>query len=350
MGQFLTILSITVRGRVMKKIKLLTSAFLCLLIIYFSSTTVYGQNSEIGFSVKPLLDNQQMKEGLNYWWVKAPENQTLFLYLQIINGEQENTFELTANQAITNNNFTVDYSQEKENAQKYLTEVPLLDFYEQVFFGEEESKGKLQLSLKANETVTVPIKIVLPENFQGQAIGGINVRRLPLENERKNGILNIYNYATALVIESKELQINPQINILPKVTDEKQTIQVSNPQNTLLQKVSIQAKITGKKGETYAQLTTQEGSLLPKSKFNLTLKNEKKLEKNQTYFITLKAQSQDQKIYQQTSTVFIDQNGKINMEKAKANRGFFLILIPVFLLSSIGFLLHKRKSISSSYK
>ena len=72
--------------------------------------------------------------------MKVKKGESIKLNLIINNGNEENNFEIAANQAVNNNNFTLDYSLSDEKVEQYLAEKePTFNFYKDIFF-EKEAK------------------------------------------------------------------------------------------------------------------------------------------------------------------------------------------------------------------
>ncbi|WP_257943211.1 DUF916 domain-containing protein [Lactococcus cremoris] len=60
--------------------------------------------------MEAVLEGHQKDENISYWWLKVKKGESIKLNLIINNGNEENNFEIAANQAVNNNNFTLDYS------------------------------------------------------------------------------------------------------------------------------------------------------------------------------------------------------------------------------------------------
>lgn len=88
----------------------------------------------------PSESQKQDKKDLSYWWLDACDQEKLTLYVEIVNGKNENTFDISAHQAITNENLVIDYSLDFKASQKYLYGEPTFDF------NQKEKTTSLQLS------------------------------------------------------------------------------------------------------------------------------------------------------------------------------------------------------------
>ncbi|EQC57028.1 hypothetical protein LLT5_12695 [Lactococcus cremoris subsp. cremoris TIFN5] len=67
--------------------------------------------------------------------MKVKKGESIKLNLIITNGNEENNFEIAANQTVNNNNFTLDYSLSDEKVKQYLVEKePTFNFYKDIFF------------------------------------------------------------------------------------------------------------------------------------------------------------------------------------------------------------------------
>lgn len=283
-----------------KKKRILLFFALLFVLLGVKSVRSKAENSNIGFSVKPILEEHQIYQDIGYWWIK-PTKEMVTLEIQVINGNQENSFELSANQAITNQNFVVDYGQEIKMAKNYLIEDPVVNFEKMVAFGEEQTFGKKQITLQPNETITIPITLYLPKNFQGTAIGGINITRMPTMEEEKESLVNLYNYAFALVVESEETSTQLPLKLsIGNIEKDNQSVEIINPSQTLLRDVRIKATLQNKKGEEMAIIDSEKGTIVPKGKITFPMQVKAKLKKNEQYSLKILAEAGEtyQKEYQ----------------------------------------------------
>lgn len=326
-------------------------------LIIGCKSTVFALNTNTGidFSVQPLLESHQKNKNLNYWWLDVKPNETIHLELLLTNGNAQNTFELSSNQAVTNQNFAVDYGQTKRRVQKVLSNKGPVDFYQDVFFGEQGAVGKLSLTLQPNQTLKIPITVKLPSNaINGQAVGGINITRIPKNSERKNGILNVYSRAIALVLQSgHQAKFKPAKVSIGTMGLAKQTLKLSNPSPLLIQFVKISAVIKDKNGKTFSSFSPAEGAILPYTKVTIPLYQRSPLESNSRYVLSIKTDYERKSEKDQTITYLLttDKNGKVSffldekMNLAKENKKIVgcIIVVVVVLFGVVSFFYKKER-------
>lgn len=158
----------------MKKVyKLIFLSILSILLIV-QSKVAYSESPTSDFSVEAILEGHQKDKSITYWWLQVEKTQSINLKLKISNGNEENNFEITSNQAVNNNNFTLDYSLSEEEVSQYLHHKNSnFNFYQDIYFDEAQEAGKFKITLAPNEVREITINLKIPkEGIKGQLIGG----------------------------------------------------------------------------------------------------------------------------------------------------------------------------------
>ncbi len=121
----------------MKKVyKLIFLSILSILLIV-QSKVAYSESPTSDFSVEAILEGHQKDKSITYWWLQVEKTQSINLKLKISNGNEENNFEITSNQAVNNNNFTLDYSLSADEVSQYLHHKNSnFNFYQDIYFDE----------------------------------------------------------------------------------------------------------------------------------------------------------------------------------------------------------------------
>ncbi|WP_190289011.1 DUF916 domain-containing protein [Lactococcus kimchii] len=267
--------------------------FLSLLSVICLKSVEVQENTG-GFSVQPIFEEHQKDKNLSYWWLKVGKDQKIELKLKIDNGSQESILELTANQAVNNQNFVVDYSLPKAKAEAFLLkEHKNFDFNQRIRFDLPKTAKQTELRLSPGESQLVSFELELPkEALKGQVIGGINVTRKPQEKDRKNGILNVYSQTIALVLEGEELAKAAKLDLaLGELKPRVQTVQVKNPNQVLLEGVKIRASLKKASGQLVSEVKIPQTAVVPQALVPLKLEQEKPLKKG-TYLLEVKAGEQ----------------------------------------------------------
>lgn len=296
--------------------------FLIISLFELNSSVFASEKTEdgIGFTAQAVLNENQKDKNLGYWWLSAKPEENINLKLRVTNGENPNTFEMTSNQAITNSNMVVDYTQPLDKIGQFLSEDPKFDFYQNVLLGEMKSKGKLSFKLQPHQTIEVPITVQIPSSgIQGQAIGGINISRKPQESERNNGLLNVYNYAFALVLEGENVKAE-RLSLTPGIMQkEKQSLILENPSKLLIRDVSVNAHITNSKGKVVASIETRKGVVVPRANISLDFNTEEVLKNNSVYHMITEIK-EGSKAQEAKYQLKVDNSGKVTVEKENINK------------------------------
>jgi len=312
--------------------------FVTFLCVITSGKNVLAQ--DIGgadFSARPILEKHQTNNKTGYWWLAAKPGEEINLEIQINNGKQKNTFDITSNQAVTNPNFVIDYSLKKEEAHKYLSSTKLFDFYNNVFIGDSKKPGSKTIVLQAGESKKIPIKIKIPASWKNNiSIGGINVTRRATEEEKGQSLVNIYSSAFALILQSgrQDDSFSVSLSAGDLKTDE-QSIRLQNYKDTLQEKTKLQATIKDQKGTLYSSLDYSSGTIVPYAKIDLPLNVKKELQKGKEYELSIMATKED-KTLKETYLLKVDDKGKVQVTSAlkpQKNKSFQLILLGLAALA-----------------
>lgn len=296
--------------------------------------SAYAQSQGIGFTSQAIFEEHQTRDDLPYWWLKVKPGEQINLKMKITNGNQENTFDITVHQAVTNDNFTVDYGLSENEIKKYLIKNnAMIDFYNDVFVGNQNEKGQTKITLSANQSVIVPIKLQIPKtNYNGQTIGGITVTREGKESERKNGILNVYSDAIALVLDTQSSNKSPQLQLgAGTLKTNSQEINLKNPFSQMIQKVTIDATIKDNQGKVYSNLQTAQAAVVPYASVKLQMQSQSPLVKGKKYILTIKGNHQEIE-----KTLSVDASGKVQILSQKTTSPQGLNLKTILIMTTVG--------------
>lgn len=324
----------------MKKIALLLSCFIMLSLAIKVEATESPDSQAIDFSAQAIPSDFQKedRQELSYWWLDVSKEEEMVLYVEITNGQTENTFDISVNQAITNENLVIDYSLSSRESARYLASAPAFDFTQQVKIGEQNAKEKIQITLAPHESKRIPLTLDLSEKPVGQAIGGVNVTRHAKDAERTGSILNVYNRAFALVLDAGEGENLPVQLSLGKLEADEQTLVLTNPNAQILEDVSIEATITDSSGEKVSELQAKQGALVPQAKISFAMHNEKKLEQGEQYQLMMKVKMpEDKEDISLAYTLTVDEEGKVTAEaiNAQPSRKRPLILLGLGIAAAL---------------
>ncbi len=334
----------------MKKVYKLFFLFILSIFLMVQSKVVYSESPTSDFSVEALLEGHQKDKSITYWWLRVEKSQSINLKLKIANGNEENNFEITSNQAVNNSNFTLDYSLPEEEVSQYLhRESKNFNFYQDIYFDKAQEAGKLKITLAPNEVREITINLKIPkEGIKGQLIGGINVTKVPKESDRQEGILNVYSNVVALVMEDKAYSESPKQNLeltLEKSNEKEQVIKIENPTSSLLSNMKIEAVIKDQNGEVVSEFSNPKTAVVPNASVSIKLSNQKELVKGAKYYLTIA--SSDQTLKQ---NLIVSDSGNLKvLEKKKEEtkplnkKSVGIALILMAIISSGGIYAYFKK-------
>ncbi|MGF1919610.1 WxL protein peptidoglycan domain-containing protein, partial [Enterococcus faecalis] len=207
----------------------------------FFVSTVHADGP--GFTVTPILSEDQVSETKSYFDLKVIPKQQVLLRLKINNQtDQKQTYDLSVNTATTNKNGIVDYS-----------------------FSHFDRDSSMKIAL--SDCIRLPEKrIVIPENsekevsmeldvpeepFDGILLGGVTIT--PEVKKNTQGITNVFTRTIAIVVSEKSEKVKPEVEA-GKVTVSQENlrnmVQISlrNSTPTLIQ--GLRANITIKSKDT----------------------------------------------------------------------------------------------------
>lgn len=337
--------------------KKVNNCLLLFLVIFLwvlvTGEKAYAQeNGGADFSTKPIFEKHQTDDKLGYWRLDVKSGQEITIYIQINNGKNKNTFDITSNQAITNSNFVIDYSLKEEETKDFLSRSTGFDYYRNISIG--ESTGSRVVVLEPGEIKKVPIKIKVPKSWADKiAIGGINVTRRANDKEKSQSLLNIYSSAFALILQSGAQAKSSDLSLSPgKLNMNEQSVRIQNNSDTLQEKTKLHASIKDKKGVIYSSLDYASGAIVPYADVNLDLQMEKKLKKGNQYELNIETE-QGSKNLKEVYLLEVDNKGNVKATpqtgKSKENnqqKYYLWIGVATLSATAVGLVfygLNKRK-------
>ncbi|MEY8458272.1 DUF916 domain-containing protein [Lactococcus ileimucosae] len=309
------------------------------------------ENAGADFSARPLLEKHQIDDKLGYWWLNVKSGEEITLYIQINNGKQKNTFDITSNQAITNSNFIIDYGLKEDEAKKFLSHTKVFDFYKNISIGENKDSGSATVVLQPGESKKIPLKVRIPNSWTNKiAIGGINVTRRANEVEKEQSLLNIYSSAVALILQSGERDKSASLSLSPdEIKTDEQSIRLKNNKGVLQEKTQLKVSIKDKKGNLYSSLDYPSGTVVPYADITLPLQVKKALNKGGEYKLDIEAR-QGNETLKEAYILRVDSESKVQVspQGAKQNAqtnflGLGALVLAGGMTGFIGYSLKQRK-------
>lgn len=199
----------------------------------------------VGYTVNAVLPKNQDDHNASYFALRVKPNQQQKLAVVIGNqSDQAQKFQVTVNQAVTNANGVIDYSQTAPKRDSSL-KVGIKDIF---------AETKLPtVTVPAKSTKKVYVTYKMPaEKIKGMILGGINVKKLESSQQSaKKGVTinNNFAYVIGLRLRESGIDVAPDMRMpAVKVTQTNSLNQVAatlqNPQPGMMRGLKVKAKVT----------------------------------------------------------------------------------------------------------
>lgn len=264
------------------------------------------------FSVEPVMDQQQIKSDVTYWWMRANPGKRQTIHVKIVNGEESAKFDMAVNQAVTNENLTVDYGKRGEGAYKLLTNATPINFEKATSIGDHKD-SKYKITLAPHEVAIVPLTINVPKQaFTGLAVGGLSVTREAAESI-DSAVTNVFNYTYAIVLQGSDKVGQANLNftnleVKRRTHNNKFIINLTNRTNAIIKGVSAVGTVKNEANQTVAKINLKDGTIVPQAKFALQLVDHGKKLPAGKYRIDLLVKDDSKQLWQVKETIAITNN------------------------------------------
>lgn len=179
---------------------------ICILITIISMgisliirTTVYADNSNVGFSVSPNYNDTQNKDSSFFDLLVKPNSQQSIGVTVTNSSQKESRYTVEVIQASTNKNGIIDYSDKDGKVAN-----PPFKLAKQASYDKE-------FKLAAGESKHVPIQINIPNTpFKGEVLGGVNVTKEIAEDSKENKAQLVNKYSYVIGLRIREGEENPE--------------------------------------------------------------------------------------------------------------------------------------------
>lgn len=250
-------------------LKLLLAIGLALLVLAWKLPTAAADS--VGYSVRAVLPSNQDDAQANYFAlrVKPKEHQRLAVLINNTSNSSQQ-YLVSVNQAVTNDNGVIDYSQLK----------PKLDPSLKVGTKDIFTKGSNQkVTVPANTQKRVYLTYTMPaKRLRGIILGGVYVEQVPSKTHKKSAakilLNNAFAYAIGIRLRESPLTIVPdmQLHQIQAVQINRRnfiTANLQNPQPGIMQQLTINARVT-KVNSNQTLIRQQQANLgmAPNSNFN----------------------------------------------------------------------------------
>jgi len=307
-------------------------------------------NNNVGYTVHPVLPDNQISQKISYFDLRAIPDQTQKLQIVVTNtSNRSQKFQITVNQAVTNNNGVIDYSQLK----------PKRDSSLQVGIADVFSKDSAQtVTIPANAQKRVTVSYTMPsQKVRGIILGGIYVAQLNPDNAKSNGQIMIKNaFAYAIGVSLQEgTTVKPDLKLNQVVASQINarnvvTANLQNFQPGILQNLTVNARVT-QVGNNRTLLSQKQGQMgmAPNSNFNFSIPwgNEALVAGNYTLYLTAKSGNQQWRFVRNFTIngPTIKRLNRHALTPTQPNYLLYLLLLILIaiLLAIIGYLIYRNR-------
>ncbi|MGJ1010835.1 hypothetical protein IGI96_002359 [Enterococcus sp. DIV0421] len=212
-----------------------------ILTLFFCPVAFADQSA--GFSVRPILSENQVNSEVGYFDLNLEpgESQTLSLELRNMSDEEIN-LSISVHTAFTNVSGVVEYGSDADVPDDTLP-----------FFLADYIQGDGKITLSEGETKQVDLLLTLPEDkpFEGVLAAGIRVEEIKDSehlSEESMAIENTLSYVMGLVVSNKREQLSPELDLLAVYADQLNfrnvfSAQIQNQSGTFVNQLQVIASI-----------------------------------------------------------------------------------------------------------
>jgi len=317
-----------------------------ILTLFFGSVAFADQSA--GFSVRPILSENQVNSEVGYFDLNLEpgESQTLSLELRNMSDEEIN-LSISVHTAFTNVSGVVEYGSDADVPDDTLP-----------FFLADYIQGDGKITLSEGETKQVDLLLTLPEDkpFEGVLAAGIRVEEIKDSehlSEESMAIENTLSYVMGLVVSNKREQLSPELDLLAVYADQLNfrnvfSAQIQNQSGTFVNQLEVIASIYNE--DQTERLYSKEASgmqMAPHSNFAFPISLNGESFVPGTYVLHLQANSGELEWEWTRSFVVDDQTSKTfnRQDITIPSQTNYWLLVSIFLviLLLLVILIRKRK-------
>lgn len=322
------------------------------IVVIFILTLFFGPvafaDQSAGFSVRPILSENQVNSEVGYFDLNLEpgESQTLSLELRNMSDEEIN-LSISVHTAFTNVSGVVEYGSDADVPDETLP-----------FFLADYIQGDGKITLSEGETKQVDLLLTLPEDkpFEGVLAAGIRVEEIKDSehlSEESMAIENTLSYVMGLVVSNKREQLSPELDLLAVYADQLNfrnvfSAQIQNQSGTFVNQLEVSASIYNEDQTERLYSTEASGmQMAPHSNFAFPISLNGESFVPGTYVLHLQANSGELEWEWTRSFVVDDQTSKTfnRQDITIPSQTNYWLLVSIFLviLLLLVILIRKRK-------
>ncbi|AMG48993.1 DUF916 and DUF3324 domain-containing protein [Enterococcus entomosocium] len=336
----------------MNKILFNSKKTMMYIVVIFILTLFFGPvafaDQSAGFSVRPILSENQVNSEVGYFDLNLEpgESQTLSLELRNMSDEEIN-LSISVHTAFTNVSGVVEYGSDADVPDDTLP-----------FFLADYIQGDGKITLSEGETKQVDLLLTLPEDkpFEGVLAAGIRVEEIKDSehlSEESMAIENTLSYVMGLVVSNKREQLSPELDLLAIYADQLNfrnvfSAQTQNQSGTFVNQLEVIASIYNEDQTKRLYSTEASGmQMAPHSNFAFPIPLNGESFAPGTYVLHLQASSGELEWEWTKSFVVDDQTSKTfnRQDITIPSQTNYWLLVSIFLviLLLLVILIRKRK-------
>lgn len=331
-------------------LKILFAMFVALLV--WGTHLTNAAASSVGYTVKAELPADQLSKQVSYFDLRTQPGQEQQLKVVISNtSNTTQRFAVSVNQAVTNDNGVIDYSQSDPKLDPSLT-VGMKDIFTRA--------ADQHVTVPANAQKTVVLTLKMPATkLRGTLLGGVYVAQLQGKTAKPTAPISIKNaFAYAIGVELREgalVQPNLVLHQVKATQINRRnfiTANLQNPEPGLMSGLKVNAQVMKAGQSQLKPLIQQQQSkmgMAPNSNFNFAIPWGNKTLPAGQYVLHLTAQAGKQN-WQFTRNFTIAHKTVKRLNKTvvtptkQPNHWLYLVLglIIALLLAIIGYLIYRN--------
>ncbi|MFP1646929.1 DUF916 and DUF3324 domain-containing protein [Enterococcus mundtii] len=179
-------------------------AICCMFAFSFPLVTEAETDSEVGFHIKAIIPENQADKKLTYFDLQLEPGQKQTIKFLIENtSNEESTYQVAVNQAYTNDQGFIDYTQPTDEP-----DIP------EEFQIDNIAKVPESITLAGGKSQEVSVDLTIPEKeFDGQILSAIHVMKVG-QGEQEGTIVNNYGYVLGLKLTNNTNEVQRKIELI----------------------------------------------------------------------------------------------------------------------------------------
>lgn len=242
-------------------------AICCMFAFSFPLVTEAETDSEVGFHIKAIIPENQADKKLTYFDLQLEPGQKQTIKFLIENtSNEESTYQVAVNQAYTNDQGFIDYTQPTDEP-----DIP------EEFQIDNIAKVPESITLAGGKSQEVSVDLTMPEKeFDGQILAAIHVMKVG-QAEQEGQIVNNYGYVLGLKLTNNTNEVQRKVElegVEPAISFGKTSVvaTLKNPTMEAIGHLKYNAEVKDVAGETVKEVSyDKEMQMAPLSTYRFAI-------------------------------------------------------------------------------